>query len=142
MLRSFCTERVHRGATARTVIVVLAAVLAALQLQLLSPTASFASTHTTRQAVVEVHPGTKATGKAMRSGVVTCNEIEQLGSPSSLSRTRSRHRVSCAPAELSLALPAHPGSAASEPATAACVPDRTSRPPRAHTPALLQVFRC
>ncbi|MCX4642260.1 MULTISPECIES: hypothetical protein [unclassified Streptomyces] len=42
----------HRGATARAVIVVLAAVLAALQLQLLAPATSFASTHTTRQAVV------------------------------------------------------------------------------------------
>lgn len=116
-----------RGTTARTLYVVLAAVL--IGLQLFGPTESFASAH--------------------RGETVSCGEAEhphKVAPPlGARQRTRDEDLVPETPARALLATdqatsppPAPPHSADSRSAAR----HRASRSSSAHSPAALQVFRC
>jgi hypothetical protein len=128
-----------RGTTARAGVALLAAVL--LALQFFAPTASFASAHTVRQVEAKAQPGTKLSGKALRDEAATPRHCEHSGGPTGPLRTRDRHRaVDSAPE-------GPEGPVLVQDTTTACEPappraPRTSRSSTAHSPAVLQVFRC
>jgi hypothetical protein len=128
-----------RGATVRTVLAVLTAVL--LALPFFASTEGFATAHTVRQAKAKAQPGNKLSGKAARaetSGKRHCNHV---GDPTGPLRTRDRHRaVDFAPEGPERPLAAQQQAATPERVAAGEFP--LSRPSTAHTPAALQVFRC
>lgn len=139
-----------RGATARTVVSVLAAVL--LALELFAPSASFASAHTDRHIEVKAQSGiqpsgkacagTKLSAKALRDEIVNCRDTGQHGGPTG-PRTRDRLRTAdAAPEAPERPLLMQDPSAAHEPVGPGAAPHRTSRSSTAHSPAALQVFRC
>ncbi|MET8078004.1 hypothetical protein [Streptomyces sp. NPDC005303] len=128
-----------RGATVRTVVAALAAVL--LALPFFVSTEEFATAHTGRQAEAKAQAGTKFSGKASRaeaSGKRHCNHV---GGPTGPLRTRDRHRaVDFAPEGPERSLSAEEPTAPPERVAAGAFP--LSRPSTAHAPAALQVFRC
>ncbi|MBC2905408.1 hypothetical protein [Streptomyces cupreus] len=131
-----------RGATARTVVSILAAVL--LGLQVFASTASFASAHTARHAVAKGQPGIKSSGKALRDEIVTCRDAGRHGDPTGPLRTRDRYRTAadCAPEAPDRPYQRQRASNAGEPGTPRTAHYRMSRSSAAHSPAALQVFRC
>ena len=87
-----------RGATARTVISLLAAAL--LTLQFFAPSASFASVHTARHVEAKTEPRNKPRVEALRDEHVTCGDDGRSEHPSSPLRIRDRHRLVHAGPEL------------------------------------------
>ncbi|MET9377161.1 hypothetical protein ABZX98_23975 [Streptomyces sp. NPDC002992] len=130
----------HRGATARTVFPLLAAVLVALQL--LVSTAPFAYAHTARHAVAKAQPAVEPTAEASRDEIVTCRDAGRPGDPTGPLRARDRSRAADNPGISERPSPAHDTSVAPASAASGSPHPRTSRPFRAHAPAVLQVFRC
>lgn len=134
-----------RGATTRTVISVLAAVL--LALPFFAPASPFASATTARQAEAKAQPGIKLSGKAMREEIVAFRDCDRSGGPADPLRTRDRHRATTsspaasAPQEPERALLARDPAATHQPAGAQPW-HRSSRSSAAHSPAALQVYRC
>jgi hypothetical protein len=128
-----------RGATVRTALAVLTAVL--LALPFFASTEEFATAHTVRQAKAKAQPGIKLSGKAARaeaSGKRHCNHV---GDPTGPLRTRDRHRtVDFAPEGPERPLSAQEPAAAPQRVATGDFP--LSRPSTAHAPASLQVFRC
>ncbi|KPI24861.1 hypothetical protein ACGFZJ_01230 [Streptomyces sp. NPDC048253] len=135
-----------RGATTRTVLSVLAAVL--LALPFFAPTSSFAHAHTVRQVEAKTQPGITLPGKAMRDEVVTFRDCDRSGGPADPLRTRDRHRATTSapaastPQEPERALLAQDPAAAHQPPRPGDPYGRSSRSSAAHSPAALQVFRC
>ncbi|SER23750.1 hypothetical protein SAMN04487983_101341 [Streptomyces sp. yr375] len=135
-----------RGATARTLISILAAVL--LTLPFFAPTSPFAQAHTTRQAEAKAQPGIKLSGKAKRDELVALRDCDHSDDPTGPLRTREGHRaattapVATAPQEPERALLAEDPAAAHQPARPGDSHHRLSRSSTAHSPAALQVFRC
>ncbi|MEU7297111.1 hypothetical protein AB0A76_28565 [Streptomyces exfoliatus] len=131
-----------RGATARTLVSILASVL--LGLQVLAPTSSFASAHTAPHVVTKSQPGTKPPGQAPRDEIATCRDAGHHGDPTGPLRTRDRHRTAddSAPGALDRPYPRQETSRAGEPGTPRTAPRRTSRSTTAHSPAALQTLRC
>ncbi|MET9390704.1 hypothetical protein ABZY20_09895 [Streptomyces sp. NPDC006624] len=141
----------YRGATARTVLTFLAALL--LALQFFAPTASFATAHTPSQVEAKAQPGTKPSGTSARSGttisgtvlrdeIVTCRAGHR-GDPTGPARNRNRsHSADFAPSAPDRPLPRHIQPTADEPARPGAAHRGTPRSPASHTPAALQVFRC
>ncbi|MFJ6690816.1 hypothetical protein [Streptomyces sp. NPDC091294] len=132
----------QRRTTVRTVLAVLAPVL--FVLQLFAPTASFASAHTSGEAVAHAGPGTIPSGTAPHDETVTCHEGGRPGAPTTAPRVRDRHRTTAAPQSG----PAHhalPRQAAPEAHASVPSSRTTEHRPRSttdHDPAALQVFRC
>lgn len=131
-----------RGATARTVVSILAAVL--LGLQVFAPTAAFASAHTARHAVAKSQPGIKPSGKALRDEIATCRDADRHGDPTGPLGTRDRHRTAadCAPGAPDRPHLRQGASRVGEPSRPRTAHHRPSRSSTAHCPAALQVFRC
>ncbi|MFE6939122.1 hypothetical protein [Streptomyces chartreusis] len=132
-----------RGATARTVISTLAAVL--LALQFFAPGASFAHAHTVSQAEAKALPGIKLSGKALRDETLMSRECMPSGDgdPTGPLRTRDRSRLAdCGPTTPDRPPLKRDPAAAHAPAIPGSAQHRTSRPSASHTPAALQVFRC
>ncbi|MFF6784730.1 hypothetical protein [Streptomyces sp. NPDC012510] len=131
-----------RGTTTRTVLSALAAVLFALQF--FAPPASFAAAHTLGHVKAKAEPGNTLKAKPVREKSVTHRMCAPSEDPTGPRRTRDRHRavthtVPGTPARPSLG---ENPAAASEPERPSPRYHRASRPPTAHTPAVLQVFRC
>lgn len=131
-----------RGTTARSVISFLAAAL--LALQLFAPSASFASAHTTREAVAKAPTGADPAGRALRTETVSCHDAGRPGDPTGPLRPRDRHRATAAgaPQAAERPLTSRPTPAVSDPAPPDPGHRRPSRPSTDRTPAALQVFRC
>ncbi|MDH6515828.1 hypothetical protein M2164_002293 [Streptomyces sp. SAI-208] len=128
-----------RGATARTVVAVVAAVLLALPFFALS--GGFATAHTGRQVEAKAPSETKLSGKASRAEASGKRHCNHTGDPTGPLRTRDRHRaVDFAPQGPERPLSAEEPAAAPERVAAGEFP--LSRPSTAHAPAALQVFRC
>ncbi|MFI6930876.1 hypothetical protein [Streptomyces sp. NPDC050287] len=128
-----------RGTTVRTALALLTAVL--LALQFFAPAASFATAHTARQAEAKAQPGIKPSGKSLRDKTVTHHHCDPAGDPTGPLRTRDRHRA----ADLTPERADHAGRTQAPADAATQVPAgafQQSRPPTAHSPAALQVFRC
>jgi hypothetical protein len=123
----------------RSVIALLVALL--LSLPFFAATAPFAPAHTAGHAKAEAAPGTKLSGEATRGEAVTSRHCDHSGGPTGPLRTRDRHRaVDCAPEGPERGQPAQGPATADQPAIRRA--QGTSRPPTAHSPAALQVFRC
>ncbi|WP_151480249.1 hypothetical protein [Streptomyces albicerus] len=122
-----------RGTTARTLFVVLAAVLLALQLS--APTTAFASAHKTH-----------AMGPKDEAEFVTCDETVHSDSPTGPLRTRDRIRVAdhAPQAPVRFLLCKDPAACAEDPSHSAAPAShhRTTRSSISHSSAALQVFRC
>ncbi|MDQ1007370.1 hypothetical protein QFZ82_001855 [Streptomyces sp. V4I23] len=131
-----------RGATARTMLAVLAAVL--LALPFLAPTASFAPAHMAGHAQAKVQSGIKPSGKVLRDEVVTFRDAVHLGGPVGRPYTLDRHRAAdSAPQPSERPLPAaQDRAAADEPVASSAGHHRSPGSSTAHFPAALQVFRC
>ncbi|MEU5768206.1 hypothetical protein ABZ782_20055 [Streptomyces asoensis] len=133
-----------RGATARAVLPLLAALL--LALPFFAPAPSFAHAHTARQAEAKTPPGITLSGKAKRDEVTTLRDCDRPGGLADPLRSRDRHRAGAAaapaPQEPERALLALDPAAAHQPARPGAPHDRPSRSSAAHSPAALQVFRC
>ncbi|RSS92826.1 hypothetical protein EF919_16955 [Streptomyces sp. WAC02707] len=131
-----------RGTTARTVVPILAAVLFALQF--FTPAASFASAHTSGDAVAHARPGDPASGLAPHDETATCHEGGRPGDPTTAPRVRDRHRGTAAPQPDTpqRALHRHAVPAVPEPVAPGRGAGHPSRPAADHSPATLQVFRC
>ncbi|MEU9638756.1 hypothetical protein AB0D80_30835 [Streptomyces tendae] len=132
----------YRRTAARTVVAILTPVLFALQL--FAPTASFASAHTSGDAVAHARPGTIPSGTASHDESVTCREGGRPGGPTTEPRVRDRHRTTAAPQSGS---PRHPlarqaAPAAPDAATSGRATEHRPRSRTDHAPAALQVFRC
>ncbi|WP_121701053.1 hypothetical protein [Streptomyces sp. E5N298] len=132
----------YRRTAARTVVAILAPVLFALQF--FAPTASFASAHTSGDAVAHARPGTTPSGAVPHDETVTCREGGRPGEPTTAPRVRDRHRTTAAPQS---GAPQHPlrrqaAPAAPEPVMSGRAMEHRPRPTTDHTPAALQVFRC
>jgi hypothetical protein len=131
-----------RGATARTALALLAAVL--LTLSFFTPDASFASAHTSREVVAKAEPGVIPSGTAPRGDTVLCDDPGRTGDPTGPARTRDRHRTTAAPGHGSAERPLAGRHTPAVPALS--VPPaghpHPSRPSADRTPAALQVFRC
>ncbi|MFI5680402.1 hypothetical protein [Streptomyces cellulosae] len=128
-----------RGTSVRTPLALLAAAL--LALQFFAPAASFATAHTVRQAEAKAQPGTKPSGKSLRDETATHRNCDPAGDPIGPLRTRDRHRAAGLTPDRPehSALPQDPADAGTQVPTGAF---QQSRPPTAHSPAALQVFRC
>ncbi|WP_175411418.1 hypothetical protein [Streptomyces sp. TRM64462] len=131
-----------RSETARTVVSILAAVL--LGLQVLAPTASFASAHADRHVMTNGQPGIKPSGQALPDEIVTCRAAGRHGDPTGPLRTRDRQRAAADSAtEAADRSPLRQGgSKAGEQGTLRIAHHHTSRSSAAHSPEALQVFRC
>ncbi|MFF5188371.1 hypothetical protein ACFY30_32215 [Streptomyces sp. NPDC000345] len=133
-----------RGATARTALALLAAVL--LALPFFAPTPSFAHAHTVRQVEAKTKTGIKPSGTPLRDEYVTVRDCGRTGGPTDPLRSRDRHRATAAaasgPQEPERALLALDPAAVHEPVRPADPHHRSSRSSTAHSPAALQVFRC
>ncbi|EHN75288.1 hypothetical protein ACIP29_10790 [Streptomyces coelicoflavus] len=132
----------YRRTAARTVVVILFPVLFALQL--FAPTASFASAHTSGDAVAHARPGTIPSGTAPHDERVTCRESGRPGEPTTEPRVRDRHRTTAAPQS---GAPRHPLARQAAPeapdaVTSGRAAEHRPRSTTAHAPAALQVFRC
>ncbi|MET9352547.1 hypothetical protein ABZY14_05920 [Streptomyces sp. NPDC006617] len=130
----------HRRTAARTVVAILAPVLFALQF--FAPTASFASAHTTGDAVAHARPGTIPSGTVPHDETATCREGGRPGEPTTA--PRDRHRTTAAPQS---GTPRHPLTRQTTPqapdaVTSGRATEHRPRPTTDHAPAALQVFRC
>ncbi|MGW0814404.1 hypothetical protein ACWD00_14310 [Streptomyces viridiviolaceus] len=129
------------GTRARTMVALLAAVL--LALQFFTPSASFASAHTSRDAVAKATPGFDPSGTAPRGETVTCHDTGKPGNPNGSPRHRDRHRAAAPSAPETPERPLARRHAETPPERAASGTDRhPSRSSTTHSPAALQVFRC
>ncbi|MBV7701033.1 hypothetical protein [Streptomyces sp. TRM70350] len=129
------------GATVRTVISVLAAVL--LALPFFAPTASFASVHTARHAVANAQPGIKPSGEALRDEIVHCRGDGDLKVPSGPVHNRDRDRAAdFVPEAPDRPLLTRSRTAADEEVIRGTALHRKPGSAIAHSPAALQVFRC
>lgn len=140
-----------RGATARTVVSALAAVLITLQLS--TPSAVFASAHTARHVEAKAQLGIQPSGKAprtgtelspksLRDGIVNCRSTGR-GGPTGPLCVRDRLRTAdSAPEAPERQLLRLDPSAEHEPARPGDAHHRTSRSSTAHCPAAPQLFRC
>ncbi|WRY95017.1 hypothetical protein OG889_09925 [Streptomyces sp. NBC_00481] len=131
-----------RGTTTRTAMSALAAVL--LTLIFFAPTTSFAAAHTLGHVKAKAEPGNLLTAKPVRDKAVTIRTCAPSQDPTGPRRARDRHRVvthTVPGAHARPSLGENP-AAASEPERPSTPHHRTSRPVTAHTPAVLQVFRC
>lgn len=130
-----------QGKTARTVVVLLAAVL--LCLPFLTPATSFASAHIARDAKVNAAPGNVLTGKALRDEIVTHRECDGSRDPVIPLPRNDRHRTAdSAPQAPERPLLEEDPASAHEPVAQVTSHHRVERSRAAHTPAALQVFRC
>jgi hypothetical protein len=129
-----------RGATVRFAWAILSAVL--LALQLLAPTASFASAHSATHASSPKVTGTAVVAKRADE-TATCGDLEHSASPTGPLRTRDRHRTAAdwAPEPPARALLPY-DTTAPAPSDAGVTAHHLSRSTTAHSPAALQVFRC
>ncbi|MGW0221362.1 hypothetical protein [Streptomyces tendae] len=132
----------YRRTAARTVVAILTPVLFALQF--FAPTASFASAHTSGDAVAHARPGTIPSGTAPHDESVTCREVGRPGEPTTEPRVRDRHRITAAPQSGS---PRHPLARQAAPeapgaVTSGRAAEHRPRSTTDHAPAALQVFRC
>jgi hypothetical protein len=129
-----------RGATVRTVIAALAALL--LALQFFAPVEHFASAYTGRQVEAKALAGLKLSGKTARAEIATKRHCNPAGDPTGPLRVRDRHRsVDFAPEGPERSPQAQESATASgKQAVPGGFP--LSRPSTAHAPAALQVFRC
>jgi hypothetical protein len=130
------------GTTARAPLSVLVAFL--LTLPLFALTAPFASAHTTGHVVANAQSGSTPSGMAPRDETVACQDTGRPGAPADPPRVRDRHRTA----------PTTATEGPERPSSGPCTTDahaqaapgaahfRTPRPPAAHSPAALQVFRC
>ncbi|MGW2821075.1 hypothetical protein ACWC24_08725 [Streptomyces sp. NPDC001443] len=133
-----------RGTTARTVLSLLTAALLALSLS--TPAASFAPAHPTRHGEAEADAGSgpALTRTTPRDESAVALDRTRQASPANTSRDRHHLAARADPAPQE---PERPSSAR-DPATAPRPPraeDAGRRPwrsPAAHSPAVLQVFRC
>ncbi|MEU4981689.1 hypothetical protein [Streptomyces sp. NPDC021969] len=132
----------YRRSAARTVVAILAPVLFALQF--FAPTASFASAHTTGDAVAHARPGTIPSGTVPHDETVTCREGGRPGEPTTAPRVRDRHRTTAAPQSGAPRHPLAPQSTPQAPGslTAGRATEHRPRPTTDHAPEALQVFRC
>lgn len=132
-----------RGATARTVVSFLAAVL--LGLQVFASTASFAFAHTARHSVAKGQPVLKPSGKALRDEILTSRHCVPSGDgdPTGPLRTRDSLRFADSGPQAPDRPPLSRDPASTrEPSIPGAAHQRTSRSSTSHTPAALQVFRC
>ncbi|MFJ8106427.1 hypothetical protein [Streptomyces sp. NPDC096132] len=133
-----------RGATARTALALLAAVL--LALPFFAPTSAFAHAHTAHQTEARTKTGIKLSGKTLRDEYVTVRDCGRAGGPADPLRSRDRHRATLvgtsAPQEPERAPQALDPAADHEPVRPSDPHHRPSRSSAAHSPAALQVFRC
>ncbi|WNZ07986.1 hypothetical protein P8T65_10570 [Streptomyces sp. 11x1] len=131
-----------RGATTRTVLSALAAVL--LTLAFFAPTTSFAAAHTPGHAKAKAEPGNTPTAKPLRDTAATHRTCAPSQDPTGPHRTRDRHRLTTHTVPETPARPplGENPAAASSPERPSAPHHRASRPLTAHTPAALQVFRC
>lgn len=131
-----------RGTTTRTVFSALAAVL--LTLAFFTPATSFAAAHTLGHVKAKAEPGNTLTAKPVRDTAVTHRTCASSQDPTGPHRTRDRHR------RVTHTVPGTPArpplgenpAAASAPERPSAPYHRAPRPLTAHTPAVLQVFRC
>ncbi len=131
-----------RGAWAAALISLLAVTLFALPV--FTPGGSFASAHTSREAVAKAPSGTNPSARAQRVETVACHDTGRPGDPTGPLRVRDRHRSAAAPAPDApeRPLPRQRTQAASDPAPPCTGHRRPSRSSADRTPAALQVFRC
>ncbi|MFC8567193.1 hypothetical protein ACFUIW_15685 [Streptomyces sp. NPDC057245] len=130
-----------RGTTARTRVLLLAAVLVALQF--FTPSASFAIAHTDRDVMASAQPGVISSGPVSHEERVACHDTGRSGHPHGPTGLRDRLRAGTAaqPAPPERPLLPHTG-AADEPLLSGGAAGHRSRPAGDHSPAALQVFRC
>jgi hypothetical protein len=128
-----------QGMTARTAVALLTAAL--LALPFFAAPASFATAHTSRHAEAKAQPGIKPSVKALRDETLTQRHCDIVGGPTGPLRVSDRHRA----VGFTLLRPERPLPAQDSPAVRKPVPPGASpmsKPPTAHSPAALQVFRC
>lgn len=128
-----------RGATARTVVTAITAVL--LALPFFAASGGFATAHSGHHAEAKDQSGAKPSGKAARAEAPGKRHCNYAGDPTGPLRTRDRHRaVDFAPQGPGRPLPAEQPTAASE----RMAPGELLLPRPSTAPALaaLQVFRC
>ncbi|MFF3848812.1 hypothetical protein [Streptomyces sp. NPDC002328] len=128
-----------RGTTVSTMLAVLAAAL--LALPFLTPTECFASAYTARHVEANAQPGNKLSGKALRDKTAVPRPCDTSGDPTGPLRARDRHRAADLPPQ-GLERPLPDQDSADAPPLVARAAFTLSRPPTAHSPAALQVFRC
>ncbi len=131
-----------RGTTTRTVFSALFAVL--LTLAFFTPTTSFAAAHTLGHVKAKAEPGNTLTAEPVRDTAVTHRTCAPQQDPTGPHRTRDRHRMANHTVPGASARPplGENPAAASAPERPSAPYHRASRPSTAHTPAVLQVFRC
>ncbi|MBW8794585.1 MAG: hypothetical protein JF597_13570 [Streptomyces sp.] len=129
-----------RGATARTVLSLLAAAL--LTVQFFAPAATFAAAHTPSHVEAKAQPGPKLSAKAVRAGSHTLQEHGLCGEPPGPPQTADRHRAATAGWTDDRPSTARHSEAIRTPVPPTARHLRTPRASRAHSPAALQVFRC
>ncbi|MER7189696.1 hypothetical protein [Streptomyces flaveolus] len=130
-----------RGKTPRTLFPLLAAVLFALQF--FAPAPSFASAHTSRDAVANAPSGFTLAATASPDETVTCHEPGRSGNTHGPARVRDRHRATAAPEPEAPEPPlSRQRTAAPEQVLPGRAHERRSRSAADRTPAALQVFRC
>lgn len=128
-----------RGTTVCARSALIAAVL--LALSVFTPTASFATAHTPRQAEAKALPGIKLSAKAQRNETTTHGNCDAGHDPTGPLRTRDRPRaVDFAPEGPERPLAVRDTTTDGDPVASDAL--RLSRPSAAHSPAALQVFRC
>ncbi|MEU6506312.1 hypothetical protein [Streptomyces sp. NPDC046942] len=129
-----------RGTKARTVCALFtAALLAAL---FFAPTGPFATAHTLSDAKAKAGTGITSPAKPARDGVSSLRVPGCAGDALGVPHLRDRQRCSTSCCAQEDPLIAGRAAGADTPGTPGAVEPRAPRPPRAHTPAALQVFRC
>ncbi|MBT2370325.1 hypothetical protein J7E88_34910 [Streptomyces sp. ISL-10] len=130
-----------RGATAQTVLALLAATLFTLPFFTLE--VPFAPAHATRHVEAKAQSGINPSSMTLCDEAVTFRDVGYLRGPAGVPRSLDRHRVSdSATQPPERPMPAHDPAAADEPVAPSVGHDRPSGFPTAHFPAALQVFRC
>ncbi|WP_077797911.1 hypothetical protein [Streptomyces sp. JHA26] len=134
-----------RGKAPRALLPLLAAALFALQF--FAPAPSFASAHTSRDAVAKApsaFAGSAPADAALHDETVTCHEPGRSGSTHGPVRVRDRHRAGASPEpEAPEGPPARQRTTSvPEPVLPGRAHERRSRSAADRSPAALQVFRC
>ena len=131
-----------RDTTTRTVLSALAAVL--LALTFFAPAASFAAAHTPGHAKAKAEPGNTPTAKSARDKAAAHRSCAPAQDPTGPLRIRDRHRAAphTVPGPPARPSPEENPAVARPPAQPSPRHHRAARPLTAHTPAVLQVFRC
>ncbi|MEG3626947.1 hypothetical protein [Streptomyces poriticola] len=129
------------GTTARGALPLLATALFALSLFVV--TGSFASAHTSRDAMARTQTGITLSEGLSRDASALCHHPGRPGDPTGPAPVRDRHRTAAAGAEApQRPLPGRRTPATPEPAAPGAVHPGASRPSTPHAPAALQVVRC